>query len=157
MTIIETLDTLKEYLAEELKEYVVYDKDMQSYPLNFFSGALPRKTSDTTGSSYYPAIMVLSLGGDVGVTESTLGVRVVMVIHDDSVGDGCREIYNLSEKVRRVLTQSTIIGDGIALNFPLKWENSVDTNWPIWQAWFDFTVNIRWENAPLEKWYKKRR
>lgn len=157
MTLMDVLDVMQRYLAEQLRDYIVYDKDMHGYPVNVYAGALPRKTSDTSGNTYYPAVFPVILGGNDEYTGSSLNMRIVIIIHDDSVGDGCREFYNLVERVRQILLQSTIMDGQVTVNMPLKWSNNIDTNWPLWQGWVDFSVDIAQDLAPLEKWYKKRR
>ena len=157
MTIMTVLDTMRGYMKEQLSDYLVYDKDMKAYPVNVFSGSLPRKNMETHGTSYYPMVLILVLGGKDEIGTSSLKVRILTVVNDESLGDGCREIYNLSEKVRQILLKSTIIGGCVTVNSPLEWENSVDTNWPIWQAWVDFTVDIKQDPATLGDWYEQRR
>ncbi len=154
MTALEILSTLEVYLKEQLKDYRVYDKDQRSFEVNVFSGALPKKMRDTNALTYYPAVYPITLGATDTTDGSSINVRVVIAVHDDGVANGHVELFNLVEKVRQILLKATIIDGRALINLPIKWETSLDTTWPIWQAWAEFTVDIQQHRTPTIGWFE---
>lgn len=156
MTSLDVLRTLEAYLKEQLKDYRVYDQDQRAFTVNVFSGALPKKMRDTNDQSYYPAVYPITLGATDTTDGSSINVRVVLAVHDSGVADGYVELFNLMEKVRQILLKATIIDGRVLINLPLKWETSLDTMWPIWQAWVEFTVDIQQNRTPTAGWFERR-
>ena len=132
MTAVTLLDSLRDFIAEQVKEYA-YEftrpgKIIETKSPVVYSGYLPIRTSHEV--EYSPCVIVKLVKINDNQDETSADVRIVFTVHDEDNTDNWRSQLNIMEHVRQALLMQRTIANKFRLSLPLSYEPSENSQLP---------------------------
>lgn len=128
MIAINLLDSLRDFIQEQVKEYQYQMPDGRMLTPNIYSGYLPVRTD--AAEEYAPFILVKLVKINDEQSESSADVKIIFVAYDDDTVDNWRSQINLMEHVRQALLKNKTIAKKFRLELPLSYEAAEYTPYP---------------------------